>query len=107
MNDFFLNASIVGLNTFSFIVPNAGPYVLSGKLSIPTVTNGGGSSSVVVTVQQNSSTKYTGTAGADGFKTVLSCAAGDSLAIIMSSSNPDDEGLNAIKANISCSQGVA
>lgn len=106
MSSFNQNASFSGLGTFSITVQIAGPYFLEGKISLPTLTNGGGASSCLVTINQNGSPIYTGLAGAEGFKKDTLCAAGDVLAIVLSSSAPADQPLNAIKTVIAIGQGV-
>jgi hypothetical protein len=100
------NFTGTGMNSTSWSVPLAGVYPLTGKLQIPTITDGGGSSSVVVTISQtplsgSPTTIYTGPAGAAGFGTVVNCAVQDTIAVVLSSSNPDDTALNAVRSTIS------
>ncbi len=95
------NLAFAGLGTVTVTSGIAGPYFVEGKLALPTLTNGGGESECLVTIVQNSSTVYTGTAGADGFKTELLCTANEDIAITLSSSASADQGLNAIKSVIS------
>jgi hypothetical protein len=112
--DYSKNLTSVGLNTLTFAAPAAGPFVLSGKISLPTISDddvdsGGvtdGTSQVVVTVTQNSSTMYTGLPGAEGFRVNLSCAANDTLAVSFTSSAAIDQPINAVKASIGFSSGV-
>lgn len=106
-NDFNQNAAIGGLNTYSVIVPNAGPYAIKGKLTLPTIVGGGGASSCVVTVNQNGSPVYTGVAGAEGYFTTLNCAVGDTIAVVLSSAAAVDQALNAVKATVGITQGVS
>lgn len=106
MTNYNQNFVFNGLGTLSFTVPNAGPYMLSGKISLPTLVNGGGASSLVVTVNQNGSPVYTGVAGASGFGVELNCAASDLIAIVFSSAAAADLPLNVIKSVISISQGL-
>ena len=100
------NLSFSGLGTFTFVVVQAGPYFIEGKLYLPTIVNGGGASAVVVTINQNSSPVYVGTAGAEGFKADINCAANDSIAIVLSSAAAPDQGLNNVKSTFSIGQGV-
>lgn len=106
MPQYAQNLAFNGLGTLSVTVPSAGDYFCEGHITIPTITNGGGQSSLLVVVNQNGSPVYTGQAGAEGFRTVVSCAANDVIAIVFSSSNPNDLVLNAIKSVISIGQGV-
>ena len=94
------NFTSTGLNTTTFSVPTAGVYPMSGKIQLPTVIGGGGASAVVATITQNSSTIYTGPAGAEGFGLTVNCAAGDVIAVALTSAADPDQGLNAVKAVI-------
>lgn len=100
------NLSFAGLGTFTTILPIAGPYFFEGKLSLPTLTTAGVQSACVVTVNQNGSAKYTGTAGAEGFKVDLLCAANDTVTIVLSSAAAIDQLPNMVKATIAIGQGV-
>lgn len=106
-NDFSQSGSMGGLNTYTVIVPNAGPYVFSGKLTLPTIVGGGGPSSCVVTLNQNGTPFYTGVAGAEGFQATALAAAGDTFTIVTSSAAAADQPLNAIKMQLGISQGVS
>lgn len=107
MASFNQNMAISGLGTFALIpAPAAGPYVIEGKLSLPTITNGGGASACVVVVNQNGSPIYTGGAGAEGFKCEMLCAVGDAITVVTSSAGAPDAVLNAIKGVVAFSQGV-
>lgn len=107
-NDFSQNAALGGLGTYTVVIPNAGPYIVKGKLTLPTIVGGASAnSSCVVTVVQNSTTIYTGNAGAEGFSTTFLGAAGDSIAITTSSAASVDQPLNAIKMVVGISQGVS
>lgn len=106
-NDFNQNSAMAGLNTYTVIVPNAGPYVIRGKLLLPTIVGGAGPSSCVTTVNVNGSPVYTGNAGAEGFMTTTNCAAGDTITIVTTSAAAADQPLNAIKMSIAISQGVS
>lgn len=108
--DFSQNQISTGLVTITTAAPAAGPYVISGKLTLPTISEEDrsdlGTSQVVVTVAQNGSTVYTGLAGAEGFKANLLCAAFDVLTVSMTSSAAIDQTPNIVKAAISLSSGV-
>lgn len=106
MATFNQNAVFSGLGTFSVIVPIAGPYFIEGKSTIPTLVNGGGQSQLVATINQNGSPIYTGVAGAQGFRTDVTCAANDTIAIVLTSAAAPDLGLNVIKTTIDIGQGV-
>jgi hypothetical protein len=106
MANFNQNITSVGLTTTTFVVPLAGVYTLRGKTTLPTIVDGGGSSSVVATISQtplsgSPTVIYTGPVGAEGFGPItVNCAASDTMSIAMSSSNPNDAGLNAVKSVI-------
>lgn len=99
---FNMNLGIVGLQTVTIAVPVAGTYLLSGKLALPTISEGAtDNSQVVTTIKQNGSTIYTGQAGAKGFGCEVICAANDSMQVILTSSNAVDQGLNVVQGVIS------
>lgn len=106
-NDFSVNAAMGGLGTFSLIVPNAGPYTVSGKIMLPTIVGGGGPSSCLTTINLNGSPVYVGNAGDEGFKATFLCAAGDTVAVVFTSAAAADQPVNAIKAQIGITQGVS
>lgn len=99
------NIESTGLNTVSVTVPYAGAYFIKGKFLIPTIVGGAGASSLVITVNQNGSPVYTGSAGAEGFYSNISCAANDVIAFVLSSSAAVDALSNAVKAVYSIGQG--
>ena len=91
-------------------VPDAGTYNVDVKLQIPQPTASAGQtepqpSQVVVVIKKNSTTEYTGTAGANGAWVQVTCAAGDILKVITSSSLAADEALNAVQGTIAVSLG--
>lgn len=102
------NLSFTGLVTTVVSIPDTVNGVnVDVKCQIPTLTNGGGVSGLVITVKHNTSTVYTGTAGALGAWTNVSgVTAGDTISVITSSSNAVDAGINAIQGNIAISEGV-
>lgn len=102
------NVDLCGLTSYSVSLPNAAPYTFDWKISIPTLTNGGGQSSVVMTITNvtQSTTIFTGIAGASGGSAVSSCAANDVVNLALTSAAAADLGLNNIKAVIAISQGV-
>lgn len=102
----FENVAFAGLGTLTRIAPAAGLYYISGRMSLPTVTNGGGQSSCVATVNLNGSPKYTGVAGAEGFSMNMVVAAADTITVVLSSAAAPDQGINNIKSVISFDQGV-
>src|ERR1700722_13749942 len=102
---FSQTVQFTGLVDTAIGVPDAGIYNVDVKCQIPTLTNGGGVSALVITIKKNSTTEYTGTAGAPGGWVQVTCAAGDTLHVVTSSSNAADEGLNAIQGTIAVSAG--
>lgn len=101
--------NLSGLTSYSVSVPNAAPYTFDWKISLPTVVDGGGQSSVVMTITNTtqSTTIFTGIAGAQGGSCVYgSAAAGDVIQFALTSAASPDQGLNTVKATIAISQGV-
>jgi hypothetical protein len=98
-----------GLGTYTVAPGAAGPYVVDVKNQLPNLSDGAAANSEVVTVVKvNSSTKYTGPAGADGAKVVVVCDAdSDTISVVTSSAADVDQGLNVIKSQIAISSGVA
>lgn len=92
----------VGLGTFSFSAVSTRPHTIKGTLTIPEINQGAAvNSTVVVTVNINGgSAIYTGQAGAKSFDTGAFLNAGDVLNVILTSSTPADNGLNAVKSTI-------
>jgi hypothetical protein len=101
------NLSFAGLGTFTTIMPVAGPYILKGKLSLPTIVGGGGQSAAVVTVNQNGAPIYVGQPGAEGFLVAANAAANDTFTIVTTSAADPDLVLNAVKATYAISSGVS
>lgn len=105
-DQFNQNLTFAGLGTLSITVPLAGLYFVEGKISLPTLPKGDSSpSALVVVVNKNGSPIYTGSAGAEGFRTVTSCAANDLIAMVFSSAAAVDQGLNVIKSTVSIGLG--
>jgi hypothetical protein len=108
--NFYQNLTSVGLQTLTFTVPVAGtgPYFLMGKLTLPQGYDDSatGNSACVVTIAQNSTTIYTGLAGAEGFRVVFSGTLGDTLTVTTSSAAAVDLPLNAVKMTLQFGQGV-
>lgn len=99
--------TLVGLNTLRTNVTESTSYVVQGKLTCPQLAQGASDpSQVVVTVSQNSSLKYTSLPGQEGFKTELSCTAGDEIEITTASSAAVDQDPNAIKVVVGVSNGT-
>ncbi len=94
-----------GLGTQTLTVPTAGPYFFDGKITLSTLTSSGQVSSLVVTINQNGTPVYTGVAGAQGFHTDITCAAGDTITIVFSSAATADQPINAIKCVIGWGSG--
>jgi hypothetical protein len=69
------------------------------------------SSSLSIVVKQNGTTRYTApvpspTQGQVEFKYTLNCAASDVIAVVLSSSNVNDEYLNTVKSTVSIGTGI-
>jgi hypothetical protein len=101
MANFSQNFSISGLETLTVVMPLAGAFTLSGKLSLPNARESGIESTVVTTIKQNGSTIFTSTAGALGFSIPILAALSDSFTVQLSSSTAEDAVLNAVTAVVS------
>ena len=103
------NFSISGLETLTIVLPVAGNFTLSGKISLPRLSQTDPTdpnyltypSAVVATIKQNGTTIFTSTAGQDGFSIPILVASQDSFTVQLSSSEPQDEVLNAVSAQVS------
>lgn len=90
-----------GLGTFSTSVDDTGVYEIIASLTLPTKAKGASGDSAVVTVlKQNSTTMRTSPAGEEGFMFPLTCAAGDTIQIILSSAATVDQASNVIKGTV-------
>jgi len=96
-----------GLVNFSATITAAGDYVVKGQLQIPLLRdNPGKPSAVQVVVKKNSTTEYTGAAGATGFSVAIpALVVGDVIHVITSSSNAIDNALNAVQCQVQIFQG--
>ena len=103
---FSQNVQFQGLVETDIGVPDAGFYNVDVKLQCPQLVFSGAVSAVVIVIKVNSTTKYTGTAGANGAYVSVSCSAGDTIKVITSSSNAVDNALNAVQGTIAISEGV-
>jgi hypothetical protein len=96
--------TFVGLGSFSFTVPSAGPYyVLVQSTELP-------SSSISFSVTQNGTPIYTSPSLSSAqqefqFKLSMNCAMNDALVVSLSSSNPNDAQLNTVKSLILIGEG--
>ncbi len=107
MANYLSTGGFTGLNTIVVGVPTADSYVLTGTLTLPNIQSGASSDSqVVVTVLQNSSTMYTGLAGARGFRVPITAAANDLISIALSSSASIDQGSNVIRCSFHITEGL-
>jgi hypothetical protein len=120
-----MTQTVNGLSTTTLNIPTTDFYTVSGTLELPktgpvaTQGPGGGAgtgaggtvggtgqmvpSQVVVTVNHNGTPIYTGAAGAKGFITGAACTAGDTLTVVLTSSENStqaDPQLNAVKCTI-------
>lgn len=109
MSAYSQNFSISGLETLTVVLPVAGQFTLSGKLKLPRLSQTDPTdpnyssypSAVVATIKQNGTTIFTSTAGSDGFSIPVSAASQDTFTVQLSSSEAQDEVLNAVSAVIS------
>lgn len=94
-----------GLVDTAIGIPNAGTYNVDVKLQLPQLVASGSASAVVTVIKDNSSTVYTGTAGANGAFAQVTCAAGDVIHVVTSSAATIDNAINAVKGTIAISLG--
>jgi hypothetical protein len=117
MPNFTATNSLCGLQTTTlFQAPTAGVYFVNGQLSLPVLRDAPSNvgalvttppltgSQVVAVVKDGSTTVYTGAAGATGFQTNLTCAAGDVVSVTLSSSYGPDQVANAVKGVVASGQ---
>lgn len=90
-----------GLSELDVKVPNAGTYLVSVRLTVPSIK---GLSQVVTVVKVNSTTKYTSNPGDRGLQIRVGCAANDTIKVITSSSTPIDNVLNAVRITVSIAE---
>lgn len=96
-----------GLGTNAiFTAPEAGLYTVRGKLSLPSIVAGNGASAVVCLVKKGGVTQYTSNAGDRGFMYQANLASGDVITLVTSSSNANDNVLNAVKINVNFWEGL-
>lgn len=95
--------TVIGLGTFSFTAVQTGAHNVKGKMTLPEINQGASANSqVIVTINVNGgATIFTGPAGARSFESGSYLTAGDVLNVILSSSAPVDNELNAVKSTIS------
>lgn len=105
LNKYAVIETSTGLGEMDFVVPNTDTYTVRVSLTLPSPIQGNGSSAVVTTVEVNSSTKYTSNAGDFGLVYQVPCTAGDTLKVTTSSSNANDNAINAVKVSIAISEG--
>lgn len=107
MANFNSNGTFSGLATYIVGVPTTDTYIVQGTLTLPSLAKGDtANSSVVVVVKVNSTTSYTGVAGATGFRTSINCTANDLISVITSSAAAVDQGSNTIRTTVSIYEGL-
>lgn len=115
--------TVTGLQTFIFNCPDSATYGVNCTLQlpnvVPTATQGAGggagtgtgggpqlASQVVTAIKHNSSTIYTSAAGDRGATTSVTATAGDTISVILSSSELQDEQPQAVQCTVAISEGV-
>jgi hypothetical protein len=109
MANFSQNFAISGLETLTIVMPVAGNFTLSGKIKLPRLSQTDPTdpdfldypSAVITTIKKNGTTIFTSSAGQDGFSIPLQVAVSDSITVQLSSSEPQDEVVNAVSAVVS------
>lgn len=108
MANYNVSAVYSGLGTFAVTsVPTADYYFIQGTLALPGISKGDAhNSQAVILVKKNGSTIYTSAAGDSAFRIGATCAAGDAISIVLSSSLAEDIATNSIKTNVYVTEGV-
>jgi hypothetical protein len=118
------SATVQGLNTYTYTLPNTDSYTVRGTLQLPNIVpsalqgpgggagtgTGGGiqvASQVVTVVKHNNTTLYTSNAGDRGFLVGFPATAGDTVSFIMSSSLSQDQQPNAVQLTFTIDEGEA
>lgn len=96
-----------GLGEIDIIAPTTGTYGVQCRLHLPTQIQSGSPSAVVTVIKVNTSTKYTSNAGDLGVDIQVAATAGDTIKIITSSSNANDNAANAVRIDWAVSAGEA
>jgi hypothetical protein len=104
-----MTRTISGLETLTIVMNSAGQTMMTGKIKLPRLSQTDPTdpnylsypSAVVTTVKQNGTTIFTSNAGQDGFRIPISYALNDSFTVALTSSEPQDEVLNAVGAAVS------
>lgn len=94
-----------GLGEIDIIAVNTNTYTVRVRLDVPSIVKGNGSSAVVTLIKVNSSTKYTSNAGDNGLEIQVAASAGDTIKIVTSSANDNDNVINAVRVNWAISEG--
>lgn len=103
-----ISSTFTGLGTFTvFTALITDSYNIIGTLSLPAISKGDtANSQVVVVIKQNSSTIYTGSAGAKGFAISAQLTANDVISLVLTSSASVDQPKNVIKTSLTISEGI-
>lgn len=94
-----------GLGEIDIYAVNTDTYTVRVRLLLPSIVQGNGASAVVTVVKVNSATKYTSNAGDMGLEIQVAATAGDTIKISTSSSNVNDNAINAVRIDWAVSQG--
>lgn len=94
-----------GLGEIDIIAVNTATYTIRARLNIPSIPQGNGESAVVTVIKVNSTTEYTSNPGDRGLEIQVAATAGDTIKIITSSSNANDNAMNAVRVNWAVSEG--
>lgn len=90
-----------GLESSSTSIPIAGFYNVRCDLNLPTIPESSPSNSqVVATFTQNGTPVYTSKPGDLGAQFNLSCAAGDVIAVVLSSGAAIDQPTNVVRGTV-------
>lgn len=96
-----------GLGEIDIIAVTTGTYGVQCRLLLPTQIQSGSASAVVTVIKVNSTTKYTSAAGDLGVDIQVAATAGDTIKIITSSAQANDNANNAVRLDWAVSAGEA
>lgn len=94
-----------GLGELDYTAVNTDTYTVRVSSTLPSTAGGNGASAVVTLVKVNNTTKYTSNAGDNGLEIQVACTAGDTIKVITSSGQANDNAINAVKTTVMISQG--
>jgi hypothetical protein len=94
-----------GLGELDYTAIATTTHTIRVRNTLPSIIQGNGASAVVTTIAVNSTTKYTSNAGDRGVDFQVAATSGDTIKVTTSSSNANDNSINAVVTTITISEG--